>query len=122
LDLDGDWVRNASAELTKEIPTLSFKEGNAQSLPFADNTFDLTYCRFVLMHLSDPLRAITEMVRVTKPGGMVVAHEGIHSGIWLSPELPLFRKLLDRWMQAMKVHTQDSSVDFAFLNILVEPD
>jgi ubiquinone/menaquinone biosynthesis C-methylase UbiE len=40
-----------------------------------DNHFDITYCRYVLEHLSDPVGAVREMSRVTKPGGLIISQE-----------------------------------------------
>jgi SAM-dependent methyltransferase len=44
---------------------------DAQQLDFADDTFDGTRSDRVLQHLPDPRRALSEMVRVTRPGGRV---------------------------------------------------
>lgn len=47
--------------------------GDALSLPYADKSFDIAYCHFLLLWVRDPLRALLEMKRVTRPGGNVVA-------------------------------------------------
>lgn len=49
---------------------IDFREGHAEALPFADNTFDVTISSTVLEEV-DADRALAEMVRVTKPGGRV---------------------------------------------------
>jgi SAM-dependent methyltransferase len=54
--------------------------GDAQALPFPDAQFDATHCERVLMHVEDPDLAIREMVRVTRPGGRVVAAEVFAEG------------------------------------------
>jgi SAM-dependent methyltransferase len=41
------------------------------SLPLRDAAADITFSSNVLEHVPDPLRMITEMVRVTKPGGLI---------------------------------------------------
>lgn len=49
--------------------------GSGMALPFADDTFDLTYCIAVMHHVAEPDRVrktLTEMVRVTKPGGHIL--------------------------------------------------
>jgi len=48
-------------------------EGSATELPFDDNTFDVTCSFKVLAHIPDIEKALSEMARVTKPGGMVLA-------------------------------------------------
>lgn len=45
--------------------------GSGMALPFADESFDITYSSNVLEHVGDPWRMADEMVRVTKPGGTV---------------------------------------------------
>lgn len=54
---------------------VSFQQGDAAALPFADASFDLVFCRYLLLHLPDPDAAIREMLRVTKPGGYTIAFE-----------------------------------------------
>lgn len=54
---------------------LEFVVGDANDLPFADATFDGCRTERVLQYLADPSRGLAEMVRVTKPGGRIVASE-----------------------------------------------
>ena len=52
---------------------LIFDEGEATALPFADHSFDATLSLLVVNFIPDAERAVREMVRVTKPGGIVAA-------------------------------------------------
>ncbi len=52
-----------------------FHEGSIFDAPFEDDTFDVTFIHTVLMHVPNPEKALREMVRVTKPGGWVIACE-----------------------------------------------
>lgn len=52
-----------------------FKVGNATDIPLPDNFADLTLCQTLLIHVKNPQRVIDEMIRVTKPGGWVLALE-----------------------------------------------
>jgi SAM-dependent methyltransferase len=47
--------------------------GDARRLPFPDATFDVVITSEVLEHIQDDVAAITEMVRVLKPGGRFAA-------------------------------------------------
>ncbi|HWQ46224.1 MAG TPA: class I SAM-dependent methyltransferase, partial [Longilinea sp.] len=52
-----------------------FHEGSIFAAPFEDDSFDVTLAHTVLMHVPTPEKALQEMVRVTKPGGWVIACE-----------------------------------------------
>lgn len=67
--------------------------GDVHALPFPDNSFDVTHAHQVLQHVSDPVRALREMARVTKPGGWVAARDSDYAGFTWYPELPG----LDTW-------------------------
>ena len=49
---------------------LQFVEGNAESLPFADGSFDCYTIAFGLRNVTDPAKALREAVRVLKVGGV----------------------------------------------------
>jgi ubiquinone/menaquinone biosynthesis C-methylase UbiE len=53
-----------------------FEQGDATQLPFPDASFDVAFCRYLLLHMADPVRVVREMARVVRPGGYVVAMEG----------------------------------------------
>jgi SAM-dependent methyltransferase len=53
----------------------SFGAADACHLPFADATFDSTFCVAVLQHIADVGEALREFARVTRPGGRILAVE-----------------------------------------------
>ena len=55
-----------------------------------DTLFDIAYCRFILIHLTQPLEAIKLMTLVTRPGGAVVCEEPITNLHECSPEHAAF--------------------------------
>lgn len=52
---------------------LDVREGSVTALPFEDASFDVTCSFKVLAHVPDIGKALSEMARVTRPGGVVVA-------------------------------------------------
>lgn len=54
-------------------PQSDYLTGDGFALPFDDDAFDLSLCHFLLMWVQDPLRILSEMQRVTCPGGWVLA-------------------------------------------------
>jgi SAM-dependent methyltransferase len=53
------------------ITNIEFSEANAESLPFADASYDVLTCRFGIMFFPDLAKALGECFRVLKPGGRV---------------------------------------------------
>jgi ubiquinone/menaquinone biosynthesis C-methylase UbiE len=51
---------------------VTFREGSATALPFADGAFDAVVTRLSLHHFREPARALAEMARVLRPGGACV--------------------------------------------------
>ena len=47
--------------------------GDAFELPYANSSFDVVFCHFLLLWLPNPQEAIKEMMRVTKTGGDIIA-------------------------------------------------
>ena len=52
-----------------------FYEGSIYETPFPDNAFDVTLTHTVLMHVPYPEKVLQEMIRVTRPDGLVIACE-----------------------------------------------
>jgi SAM-dependent methyltransferase len=65
------YVKHASRR--SRDPFLRFVVGDARRLPFENAAFDKTVSALVLNFVPEPARALGEMVRVTKPGGVVTS-------------------------------------------------
>jgi len=57
----------------KSIQNVVFKRMDAEQLEVEDNSFDVVICALGLMYVPDPMLAMSEMLRVLKPGGRIVA-------------------------------------------------
>lgn len=62
---------------TEGVKNVSFIVGNAcdMSRDLPDNSIDISYSRFLLTHLEDPLAAIREMIRVTTRQGIIMIED-----------------------------------------------
>lgn len=67
--------QRAQSEFGRSNINYEFKVGNATEIPLPDNVADVTLCQTLLIHVKNPQRVIQEMIRVTKPGGWVLALE-----------------------------------------------
>jgi ubiquinone/menaquinone biosynthesis C-methylase UbiE len=54
-------------------PGVDVQLAGAEDMPFTDDAFDAALAQLVVQFMNDPVRGITEMARVTKPGGVVAA-------------------------------------------------
>jgi ubiquinone/menaquinone biosynthesis C-methylase UbiE len=86
----------AATEATRHAGTaIEWAVGDAYTLDHRDDTFDVVHAHQVLQHLSDPVAALREWRRVTKPGGIVAARDAdYHAMIWYPTD-----PRLDRWME-----------------------
>lgn len=66
LDLSGTYLEAARAR----VPGGDFRQGDIQALPFADGAFDASLSLLVIAFVPDAVRAVRELRRVTKPGGL----------------------------------------------------
>ena len=64
----------AYARRTPAAERVDFKIGDAQSLPFGDRSFDAGVMALVITFVPDPNKAVAELRRVTKPGGIVATY------------------------------------------------
>lgn len=77
VDRDPLWVDKASARAAARglAGRFNYQVAHAEKLPFADTSFDLVTCQTVLIHTPDPGVAVDEMIRVARPGGLILAAE-----------------------------------------------
>jgi ubiquinone/menaquinone biosynthesis C-methylase UbiE len=61
-------------------PSIEFREGDAEALPFGDDCFDAAVMNFGILHLGQPEQALTEARRVLRPGGR------FGFTVWAKPE------------------------------------
>jgi len=89
-------LETAQATATdRNVENATFEVGSVYELDFDDDHFDVAHAHQVLQHLTNPVRAIAEMVRVTKPGGIVAIRDADYHAMSWYPQPPE----LDRWME-----------------------
>jgi ubiquinone/menaquinone biosynthesis C-methylase UbiE len=80
VDREPKWVTEAPEHFRRAFPESSpdqftFVQGDATKIPLPDNAFDVVTCQTVLMHLAQPLEALREMLRILRPGGLLLCVE-----------------------------------------------
>jgi SAM-dependent methyltransferase len=64
----------------ERLPGVDVRRSVAEQLPFPDHTFDAAAAQLVVHFMTDPVRGLGEMGRVTRPGGVVAACVWDHAG------------------------------------------
>ncbi len=90
-----------ATELTPEDVTAKFQVDDALNLSFPDNSFDVVWSIEAGPHMPDKAKYAAEMMRVLKPGGILVVADWNQRDDRQKPlnfwEKPVMRQLLDQW-------------------------
>ncbi|WP_205683994.1 class I SAM-dependent methyltransferase [Cryobacterium aureum] len=77
------------------VTNIDFSPANIHALEFDNATFNVAHAHQVLQHVADPVQALREMARVTKPGGIVAVRDSDYAGFCWWPQIPA----LDTWLE-----------------------
>jgi SAM-dependent methyltransferase len=76
IDASAAQLAQARNRLNGHSRNVSFIEASATCTGLQPASFDLVYCRFLLLHLPQPQRALAEMHALLRPGGILVCEDG----------------------------------------------
>jgi SAM-dependent methyltransferase len=96
LEIDEPAADLTRAELARQgVTNAEVRVGDVQHLRLADGDVDVVHAHQVLQHVADPVLALSEMVRVTRHGGVVAVRDSDYAAFAWYPRLPA----LDRWLE-----------------------
>lgn len=119
-DFCAEMLVPAPAKARKAGLKISFQQADVTQLPFADSSFDISSISFGIRNVQDPVKGLSELARVVKPGGSVMILE------FGQPRLPVIRQayefysrhvlpMIGGWVTGRKQayrYLQDSSSNF----------
>ena len=89
IDFSAEQVRKAIENITRsgfDADRFTAREGDITALPFANNSeFDGAFFCWILEHLPEPEKALSEVIRVLQPGSPVFINETFNSNLYISP-------------------------------------
>lgn len=92
-DFCAEMLIPAPAKAKERGLDVTFEQADVTQLQYADNQFDITSISFGIRNVSDPVKALKEMARVTRPGGKVIVLE------FGQVQIPLFGSLYNFYSQ-----------------------
>lgn len=98
LDLSGQMLGLAQAKLAVHAGRVTFMQRDAQRLPFDAGTFDVVTCLEALEFMRDWRGAVGEMVRVLKPGGLLMVSNRVGPDAWKLPGRTLPTEAFTAWL------------------------
>lgn len=75
VDFSGAQIEHARQRLS-HLSNVSFVEASASDTGLPRESFDLVYCRFLLIHVTEPELVLSEMRNLLKPNGILVVEDG----------------------------------------------
>ena len=76
MDFSSDMLETARSNAAKYSRNIEFVQGDAEDIPFPDNSFDTVVSQYMLWTVPHPDKVISEWYRVLRPGGRLVYIDG----------------------------------------------
>jgi ubiquinone/menaquinone biosynthesis C-methylase UbiE len=83
VDISQEMIAKAKSNATHLALPLTFLTGNMYQLEFQEHFFDRCRVDKTFQHLSDPKAALSELIRVTKPGGKIIIADPDHDSLMI---------------------------------------
>jgi|SRR5262245_16042192 len=121
VDFSGAQLAQARELLPPSFSNVTFVEASATGTGLPYETFDLVYCRFLLIHLTEPMEALREMRNLLKPDGILVCEDGDLTAAGSEPPsaLNVFAELFGRLGPAWGV---DYTLGHRLLQMVLDAD
>ena len=123
IDMDSLFITEARKYAsTERIRNVRYDVGDITHLNYPDHTFDVTYCRLVLMHVHNPITTVAELKRVTKQKGRVAVSDNDDGGVITFPEMPKMLELWTQYGQSAKERGEDRYIGRQLFSIFSQAD
>ncbi|MFI5829827.1 methyltransferase domain-containing protein [Streptomyces sp. NPDC051578] len=106
VDAAADVLEQARACVERRAPAapVEFATADVHALDFPDDSFDVVHAHQVLQHVGDPVRALREMRRVCRPGGIVAARDADYAAMTWFPGTPGLEEWLDLYRRVARAN------------------
>jgi ubiquinone/menaquinone biosynthesis C-methylase UbiE len=87
----------------QRLSNVHLSVGSATDTGLQKESFDLVFCRFLLMHVADPAGALREMASLVRPGGVLACEDGDFFAPFSEPVSPAFERVFELY-RALGAH------------------
>jgi len=117
IDFDAEILSLAQKQAGEEgIRNISFRSMDAYELDY-DSTFDIVYSRFLLSHLTDPAKVLSNMLRALRPGGRLLIEDIDFSGHFCFPPSKGFDLYLHYFTTAARNNHQNPDIGLSLFKL-----
>lgn len=101
-------LRDAQARADQsQITNLTYTSGSSYAIPLPDSSVDRVFCHALVEHLAEPGRAVAEIRRVLRPGGMAGLCSPDWGGFIVTPPSSRLTAALARYMELQRANGGD---------------
>ncbi|MQY39703.1 Ubiquinone/menaquinone biosynthesis C-methyltransferase UbiE [Streptomyces sp. RB17] len=86
------------------LTNVDFAVADVHALDYPDDTFCVVHAHQVLQHVGDPVQALREMHRVTRPGGFIAVRDGDYGAMTWYPAMPGLENWLDLYERVARAN------------------
>ncbi|MER8013696.1 methyltransferase domain-containing protein [Streptomyces griseoluteus] len=86
------------------LANVDFEVADVHALGHPDGAFDVVHAHQVLQHVGDPVGALREMVRVTRPGGLIAVRDADYAAMTWYPAEPGLDEWLDLYRRVARAN------------------
>lgn len=108
VDVEKTQVEKAESHAVEQgVGNVRFQTASIYDLPFPDEKFDAVFSHAVMEHLDNPDKAIIELKRVLKSGGVLGIRCGDMGAFMVSPDDPVLNRMFELWEKVYWHHGRD---------------
>lgn len=121
IDISPDQIVLARREAERrKLKNVHFSIARAEATGLPRESFDLVFCRFLLMHIAHPLDALWEMCHLVRPGGLLVCEEGDFASPFCEPPSPAFDRCFELYRTLGKQREADFRIGLKLYRMFLE--
>lgn len=119
IDIDPVFISEAKKLAKKKgIENIEFELDNVDDLKFDNNTFDVVYCRLVLMHVKNPVKTVIELKRATKKNGFIAVSDNDDGSVLTYPPMPKAMGMWTKFGELAETRGEDRYIGRKLFSIL----